>query len=206
MPLWQRAPTPSAPPPKCDALKKPPLPFHLPIKPVKLFFLYLFLSSFSPPHPPTPMSQRCSTVEKMSPALRFPTSPPPSPPPPALGRCSGCWRIQTGPCIMLVCPAGSQGVPRGPSAVPSPRNQPSPSPAPSGIAPGAAALFLGFKGFLPLSLCPAQGAARGWGSPDESHGCLIPWHSRAAVGRARGTGVLGVLLGLLLRALQREGL
>lgn len=35
--------------------------------------------------PSSPMSHSCSSVKKMSPALRFPTSPPPSPPPPALG-------------------------------------------------------------------------------------------------------------------------
>lgn len=63
-----------------NALEKPPLPFHLPIPPVKVCFLYLFLSSF----PPSLMSQSCSSLKTMSPALRFPTSPPPSPPP-ALG-------------------------------------------------------------------------------------------------------------------------
>lgn len=36
-----------------DALEKPLLPFHLPIPPVKVCFLYLFLSSFPAPPPPS---------------------------------------------------------------------------------------------------------------------------------------------------------
>jgi len=47
--LQQRALTPSPPAAKRAALKKPPFPFHLPIKPVKVFCLYRVLSSFSPP-------------------------------------------------------------------------------------------------------------------------------------------------------------
>lgn len=88
---WGRGAVPAArspciPSAERNALEKPPLPFHLPIPPVKVCFLYLFLSSFPPHSPPPPVSHSCSNVKKMSPALRFPTSPPPSPPPPtALG-------------------------------------------------------------------------------------------------------------------------
>lgn len=103
-------------------------------------------------------------------------------------------------------PCGVPGGPTGSQCCPLTQEPAVPFPCTFWDCPRCSSSFLGFKGFLPLSLCPAQGAARGWGSRDESHGCLIPWHSRAAVGWARGTGVLGVLLGLLLRALQREGL
>lgn len=141
--------SPRVPSAERSALEKPPLPFHLPIPPVKVCLLYLSFSHSSPLSPPPPVSHSCSNVKKMSPALRFPTSPPPSPPPPpALGRCSGCLtdlgdtlHNARAPCVV-------------PTWSPCPWRHRAPSPAPAGVAlcsiqvqPGA-----GTKGFRVLKL------------------------------------------------------